>query len=189
MYMAFLHSRQSSKIFIINETMPCHSQMSNEEGQYNVIISKHIRILVNKTKEQNAHGSHIANLREFQSINAFAQSYDYTKTLVKRIQWFIWIIMNYLQTMMFCAKFGWNGPSGSGEKYFLNFVIVFALSFLFLFFSLGKGYGPSFEQTWIPFKQGYNVPRFGSLFWRSEKNDRQTAERRSQTYSSEYMCL
>ena len=39
---------------------------------------------------------------------------------------------------------------------FLNFINVFSL---FLLLSpLGKGWGPSFVQTWIPFTQGYFVP-------------------------------
>ena len=55
---------------------------------------------------------------------------------------------------MLSAVFRWNWPSGSGNDYeissvkFLNFVN---------YPPLGKGRGPSFEQIWIPFTQGYFV--------------------------------
>ena len=44
---------------------------------------------------------------------------------------------------MICAKFGWNWFSCSGED--------FLISSMYL-------YGPSFEQTWIPFTQRFFVP-------------------------------
>ena len=67
---------------------------------------------------------------------------------------------------MLCAKFGWNWRNGLGEEdfwflfmYFCDFVIIF----------LGKGRGPSFEQTWIPFSQKCTVlslVEICQLFWR-----------------------
>ena len=51
------------------------------------------------------------------------------------------------------CQFGWNWPSGFGEEdllkslmYFRNFVII------------SPWIGPLFEQSWIPFTQGYFVP-------------------------------
>ena len=79
----------------------------------------------------------------------------------------------------FCAKFGWNWPTGSGEEDFKNSSMYFRY---FLIFSPLKGRGPSLEQSqmsmyfhyfviplekggpfiWanlnIPFVQGYFVP-------------------------------
>ena len=37
----------------------------------------------------------------------------------KRMGPFIWRNLNSHHPRMLCAKFGWNWPSGSGEKYFL----------------------------------------------------------------------
>ena len=58
---------------------------------------------------------------------------------------------------MRCVKSGWNWPSGYGEDdfsslliYFCNFVIISQL----------KRICTSFEQTWIPFTQGYFVISF-----------------------------
>ena len=56
---------------------------------------------------------------------------------------------------MFCAKFGWNWPSGSGGEYFLISSMYFHY---FVNISLGKGQGSPFEETWIPFTQGWFVP-------------------------------
>ena len=63
-----------------------------------------------------------------------------------------------LHTRMLCAIFGWNWPSGSGEKEFYKFhQCIFAISFS----PLGKGCGPSFEQqTWILFTQRCFLPSF-----------------------------
>ena len=59
---------------------------------------------------------------------------------------------------MHCAKFVWNCYSGSGEEDFLILsMYFFSISKLY---PLGKGQGPSFEQTWIPFTQGCCVPSF-----------------------------
>ena len=57
--------------------------------------------------------------------------------------------------MMLCAMFGWNWPSGSGEEDFKYFQYNFTISLLF---PLGKGRGPSFEQTSFPSTQGCFVP-------------------------------
>ena len=74
----------------------------------------------------------------------------------KRTGPFIWTNFNPLHPRMFCAKFGWNWLCGSGEEDFLIWSMYF---FPFSWLSpLGKGRGPSFEQTWIPFIQGCSVP-------------------------------
>ena len=79
--------------------------------------------------------SHIAHL--FKSIN----TYDYVITLIKRrkninfmrIYWFIiWTKLNPVHQRMFCVKFGWNWPSGSGEQNFIYFVNVFSLFLSYL---------------------------------------------------------
>ena len=46
-------------------------------------------------------------------------------------------------------------PSGSGEEHFKICQCIFTISKLS---PLGKGWGPSFEQTWLPFTQGCIVP-------------------------------
>ena len=67
---------------------------------------------------------HIAHLRkQFKYIN----TYDYIITLIKRRKnlvishWkkegpFIWSNLNLLNPKVLCAKFSWNGYSGSGEE-------------------------------------------------------------------------
>ena len=67
---------------------------------------------------------------------------------------FICTNLNSLHTRLLCAKFGWNWSSYSGEEDLSNFVNVFSL---FVLSSLEKGSGHSFEQTWIPFIQGWFV--------------------------------
>ena len=54
---------------------------------------------------------------------------------------------------MLCAKFDLNRPIGSGKfqistMYFCYFVIIYP----------GKGCGPTFGQTWIPFSKGCYLP-------------------------------
>ena len=60
--------------------------------------------------------------------------------------------MDILHPRMFCSKFGWNWPIGSGEEdlkiYFHSFVII----------SLWKRMRSLFEKTWIPFIKGCFVP-------------------------------
>ena len=57
---------------------------------------------------------------------------------------------------MLCAKFCWNWPTVVSEKKIIKFrQCFFTISWLF---PLGKEWGPSFEQTWIPFTQGCFVP-------------------------------
>ena len=64
-------------------------------------------------------------------------------------------ILNHLHLSMLCAKFGWKWPSGSGEEDFKSCQFIFIISLLS---PLWEGPCPSFEQTWIPFTQGYFVP-------------------------------
>ena len=55
------------------------------------------------------------------------------------------------------------------RRRFLNFVNVFCT--ISLFSPVGKGRGHSFEETWIPFTQGYFVQSLEKLaqwFWRKE---------------------
>ena len=84
--------------------------------------------------------AHIAHLRkQFKSIN----EYDNIITLIKRRKnniinlmriylFFIWTNLNPLHLKMFCAKFGWNWLSDSGENilissmYFHYFIIISA---------------------------------------------------------------
>ena len=62
-------------------------------------------------------------------INTFLQSYDYTITLILKV-----LIPKEI------------GPEVLDKKIFKYLPCIFLLLSL-----LGKGYGPSFEQTWIPF--------------------------------------
>ena len=81
---------------------------------------------------------------QFNSIN----TYDFIITLIKRgintlstflrIEWFfIWTNLNPLHLNMFCAKFGWNWHSDSGEV-FKNFVNVFQFT-IFNYLPLKNG--------------------------------------------------
>ena len=73
----------------------------------------------------------------------------------KRAGPFIWTNLNALHTRMLCATFGWNWPNGSEEEDF------YKLSIYFYYFPIISSLGracPSFEQTWIPFTQGYFLP-------------------------------
>ena len=85
----------------------------------------------------------------------------------KRAGPFIWTNLNPLHPRMLCAKFDWKWVGGSGEEDFSNIVNVFSL--FRNYFPFGIGWGPSFEQTWIPFTQGCYVPSLVELaqwFWR-----------------------
>ena len=58
---------------------------------------------------------HIAQLKQFQSINTFAQSYDHTID-----QSFIYekkSKLSPLQRKILCTKFGWIWPSGFREDF------------------------------------------------------------------------
>ena len=57
-----------------------------------------------------------------------------------------------LEKKMLCAKFGWNWSSASGEDFF-NTSMYFR--YFVIISPIGIGRGPSFEQTWNPFTQGY----------------------------------
>ena len=70
----------------------------------------------------------------------------------KRAWPFIWRNLNSLYSRK--CLFDWFWPSGS-EKIFEFRRYIFAISLLS---PIGKGLGPSFEQTWIPFTQGCFVP-------------------------------
>ena len=69
---------------------------------------------------------------------------------------------------MLCAKIGWKWPSCFGEEDFLNVGNFFSL---FCIITLGVGFGPSFEQTWIPILQGCFMPsldEIGPMTWRKK---------------------
>ena len=57
----------------------------------------------------------------------------------KRVGPFIWTNLNPLYPRMFCAKFGWNWPSGSGEEDFFNFINVFSLFHNYMYLPLEEG--------------------------------------------------
>ena len=57
----------------------------------------------------------------------------------KRTGPFIWTNLNSLHQRMFCAKFGWNWPSGSGEKIFIiSSMFFFAISYICNYLPLEK---------------------------------------------------
>ena len=98
----------------------------------------------------------------FYVLDKSIKTYDYIITLSKRKvkkTYFnlmrIWSNLNPLYPRMLCAKFGWNWPSGSGEKDFLISSMYFRY---FIIISPWKRRGPSLEQIWIPFTQGWFVP-------------------------------
>ena len=74
----------------------------------------------------------------------------------KKVGPFIWTNLTPLHPRMPSPKFGWNWLSGYGEDIFVSWSSMYFRYFVFT--PLGKGRGPSFEQTWIPFPQGCFVP-------------------------------
>ena len=87
-------------------------------------------------------------------VNIFSQ-FDYYLSLKKGTT----LNMNKVESplpRMNYAKFCWNWSTGSGEKNYTGLINgFFTISLLSLF---EKVHGPLFEQTWIPFTQGYFVP-------------------------------
>ena len=67
-------------------------------------------------------------------------------------------IIESLYPRILCLKFGLNWPSGSEKEYLWISPKYFHYFIISLLSSLGKGRGPSFEQTWISFTQGCFVP-------------------------------
>ena len=59
----------------------------------------------------------------------------------------IWTNLHPIHQKMLCAKLGWNSQSSSGKD-FKIFSVYFCNLLLFSFL---KGWGSSFEQSWIPF--------------------------------------
>ena len=107
----------------------------------------------------------IAHLRN-QFVTEHAQSYDNIITWCAEgknyhllFGWSLFVkpgVPFKFHQRIFCAKFGWNWPSGYGEKDFNKFhQCIFTISLLS---PLGKVYGPSFEHNWIPFIQGCFLP-------------------------------
>ena len=76
----------------------------------------------------------------------------------KRAGPFIWTNLNPLHPRMHCAKFGWNWPSGSGEKDFFNFVNVFLL---FVIISPWKRVGPFMWTNLNPIYPRMQCAKFG----------------------------
>ena len=109
-----------------------------------------------KLKRPIGHITHLKN--QFQSINTFWQSYDYTIMLIEReflrIEWSLFDkTLTPLHPTMLCQV--WNWPTGSGEFFKKFCQCIFVVSWLT---PHGNGLGPSFKQTWIPFTQGCFVP-------------------------------
>ena len=76
-------------------------------------------------------------MKQLQSINTFAQNYDYIITLInakKTLPPFWELNTPYLKRLeslshMHCAKFGWKLPFGSGEDDFK--ILIMYLNFLY----------------------------------------------------------
>ena len=64
-------------------------------------------------------------------------------------------------TRMLCSMFGWNWPSDSWDKDFQISSMYFRY---FVNISSGKRRGPSFEETFVPFTDGWFV-LFGWNWW------------------------
>ena len=110
----------------------------------------------------------------------------------KRALPFIWTNLNPHHPRMLCAKFGWNySPVVLKNKIFKVCQCIFSISLLS---PLGKGRGPSFEQTWITITQECFVPSLVEIgpvvlemkmkMWKVYKQtdrgmDRQTVGRRT----------
>ena len=114
--------------------------------------------------KQEAHGPNAHLRNQFQSINTFAQSYNYIITLILRgrndhLLFDNWIVLicktlSPLHQRMLCAKVGWNWPSWFWR--FLNFVNLYFRHFEII--STWKRPWQSFEQTCIRFTKGCFVP-------------------------------
>ena len=72
--------------------------------------------------------------------------------------WGPWFEQTIIYTMSesFHIRFIFSGPVVLEKKIFKWPHPIFAFSWLY---TLGRGHGPSFEQTLIPFTQEYSVPR------------------------------
>ena len=70
--------------------------------------------------KQGAHGPHCSPekhwRRRFKFVNVFLLFCNYLP--LERMWLFIWTYLNSLFPRMLCAKFGWNGLSGSGKENF-----------------------------------------------------------------------
>ena len=77
------------------------------------------------------------NKNEIDSSGIRTRIIQWTTSFWKMAWPFIWTSLNPLYLKVLFATFGWNWPSGSWEKEFLNFVNVFFL--LCKFLSLEKG--------------------------------------------------
>ena len=78
----------------------------------------------------------------------------------KRIGPFLWTNLKSIYQRMNCAKFGRNWHSGSGEDLLIS--SMYFHYFIITCISPWKRAGPFFEQTWIPFTQGWIV-----FIWRN----------------------
>ena len=75
----------------------------------------------------------------------------------------IYLELNPFHTSMLCAEFHWNWPSNSGFLKLSQCILVIWLSS-----TLGKGFGPSFEQNYIlfipaPYLRWLFVPGLGDI--------------------------
>ena len=64
---------------------------------------------------------------------------------------------------MLCAKFSLNWPSGSEGEAFFKISSMYFRYFVIIPPPLGNEWGPSFEQTLIPFTLGCFVPSLVEL--------------------------
>ena len=78
----------------------------------------------------------------------------------KKAWFFICKNMSPLHSRIFCVKFGWNWPIGSGEEDLLIGSMYFCY---FFYLPLEMGRDPLFVQTRIPFTNGDYVPNLLKL--------------------------
>ena len=91
----------------------------------NLLNNSIAQILTLSTRDSESHRS---SMKQFQSINIFAQSIDYTFTSIKqkinsflRINWSLICYENKSHhPKMLCAELGWNWSNGSGEFFFIS---------------------------------------------------------------------
>ena len=147
---------------------PCKPQVKSARSE---LFSQHslwgyqVSVIWIQKNKLEAHGSHCSSEKQFQSINTFAQRYDYTITLIKRTK----NIVSFLRIKIDLYLLELESPSSKDAlcqvwlklaKWFWR--KHFSISSMFFLFStlspVRKGHGPSFEQTWMPFTQGYFLP-------------------------------
>ena len=92
---------------------------------------------------------------------------------MRRAWTFIWKIFTQGCFLTSLVK---NGSVVLEKKIFNSSQCTFTISQLS---PLWEGCGPSFEQTWIPFTQGYFVPKLAQWFWRRRRKCVKFTDRRT----------